>query len=136
MYEFVQTILTSNEHLVSIPFKVVSPKKGRKEKGPLCLCVAEDFTRLSPERMSGSGRMMSRYYPFTEAQWQELETQALVYKYMVSGLQVPPELILSVRRSLDSNSSSLSFGPFPPQHSKFYPCPKAKQMYYSLFLLM
>ncbi|XP_030444547.1 growth-regulating factor 5-like [Syzygium oleosum] len=64
--------------------------------------------------MSGSGRMMSRYYPFTEAQWQELETQALVYKYMVSGLQVPPELIFSVRRSLDSNSSSLSFGPFPP----------------------
>ncbi|XP_018459546.2 growth-regulating factor 5-like [Raphanus sativus] len=41
--------------------------------------------------------------PFTPTQWQELEHQALIYKYMVSGVPVPPELIFSIRRSLDSS---------------------------------
>ncbi|XP_006297825.2 growth-regulating factor 5 [Capsella rubella] len=48
-----------------------------------------------------SGRTIERP-PFTPTQWQELEHQALIYKYMVSGVPVPPELIFSIRRSLDS----------------------------------
>ncbi|KAJ9568422.1 hypothetical protein OSB04_004388 [Centaurea solstitialis] len=42
------------------------------------------------------------------AQWEELEQQALIYKYMVSGVPVPTDLILSVRRSLYNSSSSSS----------------------------
>ncbi|CAA7035637.1 unnamed protein product [Microthlaspi erraticum] len=53
--------------------------------------------------LSGSsGRTIERP-PFTQTQWQELEHQALIYKYMVSGVPVPPELIFSIRRSLDTS---------------------------------
>nr|GEV94472.1 reverse transcriptase domain-containing protein [Tanacetum cinerariifolium] len=53
---------------------------------------------------------------FTAAQWEELEQQALIYKYMVSGVPVPTDLILSVRRSLynstfSSSAASLSTQP-------------------------
>ncbi|XP_038985789.1 growth-regulating factor 3 [Phoenix dactylifera] len=37
---------------------------------------------------------------FSLAQWQELELQALIYKYMISGASVPMELILPIKRSL------------------------------------
>lgn len=53
--------------------------------------------------LSGSsGRTIGRP-PFTPTQWEELEHQALIYKYMVSGVPVPPELIFSIRRSLDTS---------------------------------
>ncbi|XP_044485540.1 growth-regulating factor 5-like [Mangifera indica] len=50
--------------------------------------------------------------PFTPTQRQELELQALIFKYMVSGVPIPPELIYSVKRSLDS---SMAARLFPPQ---------------------
>ncbi|KAJ0264009.1 Growth-regulating factor 5 [Hirschfeldia incana] len=53
--------------------------------------------------LSGSGGRTIERPPFTPTQWQELESQALIYKYMVSGVPVPPELIFSIRRSLDSS---------------------------------
>ncbi|PKA47039.1 Growth-regulating factor 1 [Apostasia shenzhenica] len=57
----------------------------------------------------------SSRYPFTASQWQELEHQALIYKYMVSGSPIPPDLIIPIRRSflLESAkaSPSLSFSP-------------------------
>ncbi|EPS65941.1 hypothetical protein M569_08839, partial [Genlisea aurea] len=33
------------------------------------------------------------------SQWQELEHQALVYKYIISGIPIPPDLLFSIRRS-------------------------------------
>ncbi|CAH9111008.1 unnamed protein product [Cuscuta epithymum] len=53
--------------------------------------------------------------PFTANQWQELEHQALIYKYMVSGMPVPPDLLYSIRRSLDSSLSSKLLLHQPPQ---------------------
>ncbi|XVF27050.1 hypothetical protein REPUB_Repub14bG0072900 [Reevesia pubescens] len=47
--------------------------------------------------------------PFTPTQWQELELQALIFKYMVSGVPIPPELIFSVKKSLDSSLASRLF---------------------------
>ncbi|PIA27675.1 hypothetical protein AQUCO_07600086v1 [Aquilegia coerulea] len=41
--------------------------------------------------------------PFTVTQWQELEHQALIYKYMASGMPIPPDLIFPIKRSLDSS---------------------------------
>ncbi|KVI05847.1 Glutamine-Leucine-Glutamine, QLQ [Cynara cardunculus var. scolymus] len=52
--------------------------------------------------------MMMMNNLFTAAQWEELEQQALIYKYMVSGVPVPTDLILSVRRSLYNSSFSSS----------------------------
>ncbi|KAH9801939.1 Growth-regulating factor 6 [Citrus sinensis] len=38
-------------------------------------------------------------FPFTASQWQELEHQALIFKYMVSGIPVPPDLLFTIKRS-------------------------------------
>ncbi|RZC48161.1 hypothetical protein C5167_041107 [Papaver somniferum] len=46
---------------------------------------------------------------FTVSQWKELQHQALIFKYLLSGHQVPPELLLPIHNSsfyFDSTSSS------------------------------
>ncbi|XP_076905821.1 uncharacterized protein LOC143561706 [Bidens hawaiensis] len=48
--------------------------------------------------------MSSSRFPFTSSQWQELEHQALVYKYMISGMPIPPDLLFSIQRSLESST--------------------------------
>ncbi|WOL03915.1 growth-regulating factor 1-like [Canna indica] len=57
----------------------------------------------------------SSWYPFTASQWQELELQALIFKYMASGIPVPPDLILSLRRNhFMDPQSTFPFIPHPP----------------------
>ncbi|XVF88876.1 hypothetical protein PTKIN_Ptkin19aG0085900 [Pterospermum kingtungense] len=63
--------------------------------------------------MSGRNR-----FPFTASQWQELEHQALIFKYMVSGIPIPPDLLFTIKRScldLDASLSSRLFSR-QPQH--------------------
>ncbi|KAL4331942.1 hypothetical protein GQ457_07G039670 [Hibiscus cannabinus] len=61
--------------------------------------------------MSGRNR-----FPFTASQYQELEHQALIFKYMVSGIPIPPDLIFTIKRScLDSSLPSRLFS-YQPQH--------------------
>ncbi|OIV99728.1 hypothetical protein TanjilG_26066 [Lupinus angustifolius] len=65
--------------------------------------------------------MMNRRnkFPFTPSQWQELEHQALIYKYIASGISIPPDLIFSIKRSyLDSPISSRLL-PHHPQHFRW-----------------
>ncbi|OIV92956.1 hypothetical protein TanjilG_20618 [Lupinus angustifolius] len=38
---------------------------------------------------------------FTVAQWQELEHQALIFKYLKAGLTVPPDLLVPIQKSLE-----------------------------------
>ncbi|KAL4284312.1 hypothetical protein GQ457_16G002490 [Hibiscus cannabinus] len=45
--------------------------------------------------MSGSRNR----FPFTATQCQELEHQALIFKYVVSGNPIPPDLLFSIKRS-------------------------------------
>ncbi|CAK9217011.1 unnamed protein product [Sphagnum troendelagicum] len=40
--------------------------------------------------------------PFTSVQWAELEHQALIFKYMMAGVNVPPELLNPIRKSVAS----------------------------------
>ncbi|XP_011075906.1 growth-regulating factor 2 [Sesamum indicum] len=56
-------------------------------------------------------------FPFTSAQWKELERQAMIYKYMMSSVPVPPDLLFPLSRSfptaaaaVDSSASSLYHG--------------------------
>ncbi|CAN1246511.1 Growth-regulating factor 4 [Linum grandiflorum] len=49
--------------------------------------------------------------PFTVSQWQELEHQALIYKYMMAGVPVPPDLVLPIQKSFDSISPSFFHHP-------------------------
>lgn len=37
---------------------------------------------------------------FSLSQWQELELQALIFRHMISGADVPPELLHLVKKSL------------------------------------
>eukprot|EP00252_Welwitschia_mirabilis_P013937 TRINITY_DN3088_c0_g1_i3.p1 TRINITY_DN3088_c0_g1~~TRINITY_DN3088_c0_g1_i3.p1 ORF type:complete len:603 (-),score=61.55 TRINITY_DN3088_c0_g1_i3:625-2433(-) len=41
-------------------------------------------------------------YGFTALQWQELEHQALIFKYILAQEPVPPELLIPIKRSLSS----------------------------------
>ncbi|KAG2660875.1 hypothetical protein PVAP13_1KG465300 [Panicum virgatum] len=47
-------------------------------------------------------RWAARPVPFTPAQYEELEQQALIYKYLVAGVAVPPDLVVPIRRGLDA----------------------------------
>ncbi|KAE8735315.1 growth-regulating factor 5-like isoform X2 [Hibiscus syriacus] len=57
-----------------------------------------------------SGRNM---FPFTATQWEELEHQALIFKYVVSGIPIPPDLLFSIKRSC-LNTRLFSRQPPPP----------------------
>lgn len=39
-------------------------------------------------------------FPFTNAQWKELERQAMIYKYLMSSVPVPPHLLIPTAASL------------------------------------
>ncbi|KAE8676052.1 hypothetical protein F3Y22_tig00111634pilonHSYRG00041 [Hibiscus syriacus] len=47
-------------------------------------------------------------YTFTATQWEEFEHQALIFKYMVSGIPVPLDLIFTIKRSFLKDYSSFS----------------------------
>ncbi|XP_015944680.1 growth-regulating factor 1 [Arachis duranensis] len=54
-------------------------------------------TRYPFKSPGTSGGMMAASlgrFPFTSAQWRELERQAMIYKYMMASIPVPPELLL------------------------------------------
>lgn len=53
---------------------------------------------------AATGMMGMTRSPFTVSQWQELEHQALIFKYMVAGLPVPPDLVLPIQKSFESIS--------------------------------
>ncbi|XP_027334405.1 growth-regulating factor 7 isoform X2 [Abrus precatorius] len=43
---------------------------------------------------SSGGMAASLGFPFTSAQWKELERQAMIFKYMMASVPVPPDLLL------------------------------------------
>ncbi|XVF07725.1 hypothetical protein REPUB_Repub06bG0164400 [Reevesia pubescens] len=55
---------------------------------------------------------------FSLAQWQELELQALIYRYMLAGAAVPPELLQPIKKSL--LHSPTYFLHHPLQHYSHY----------------
>ncbi|KAL3652786.1 hypothetical protein CASFOL_002467 [Castilleja foliolosa] len=52
-----------------------------------------------------AGYSVYRAAPFTAVQWQELEHQAMIYKYLVAGLPVPLDLVMPIRRSFEALSA-------------------------------
>ncbi|CAH8350473.1 unnamed protein product [Eruca vesicaria subsp. sativa] len=64
---------------------------------------------------SSSTRHLKMGNFFSWAQWQELELQALIYRYMLAGASVPQELLLPIKKSL-FHQSSLNFLQHPLQH--------------------
>ncbi|KAK9055587.1 hypothetical protein SSX86_026671 [Deinandra increscens subsp. villosa] len=62
-------------------------------------------------------------FPFTSTQWQELKHQALVYKYMISGMPIPPHLLFSIKTSLDSSTKLIlhRHSPYQPIGWDYFP---------------
>ncbi|XP_028790719.1 growth-regulating factor 8 isoform X2 [Neltuma alba] len=48
---------------------------------------------------AGGAMAASLGFPFTTAQWKELERQAMIYKYMTAAIPVPPQLLIPVPAS-------------------------------------
>ena len=58
--------------------------------------------------------------PFTPSQWMELEQQALIYKYITAKVPVPSNLLIPIRKALDSAGfSGFSGGHIVPTTCKF-----------------
>nr|XP_043621697.1 growth-regulating factor 5-like isoform X2 [Erigeron canadensis] len=72
-----------------------------------------EMEMLSPVKNESSNS--NRFAPFTSSQWQELEHQALVYKYMISGMPIPPDLLFSIKRSLDCSTKLILHNHSPLQ---------------------
>ncbi|KAF5815657.1 putative transcription factor interactor and regulator C3H-WRC/GRF family [Helianthus annuus] len=58
--------------------------------------------------------------PFTPVQWQELEHQALIYKYLVAGVPVPYDLVVPIRRSLEALSATFFNNPNSLGYCSYY----------------
>ncbi|KAK2975349.1 hypothetical protein RJ640_009703 [Escallonia rubra] len=50
--------------------------------------------------------------PFTPSQWKELEIQALIYKYITAYAPIPSNLLIPIRKALES----AGFSGFPGNH--------------------
>nr|UVH33668.1 growth-regulating factor 3 [Triticum aestivum]UVH33669.1 growth-regulating factor 3 [Triticum aestivum]UVH33670.1 growth-regulating factor 3 [Triticum aestivum]UVH33671.1 growth-regulating factor 3 [Triticum aestivum]UVH33672.1 growth-regulating factor 3 [Triticum aestivum] len=101
---------------MAMPFASLSPAADHHRSSPIF-----PFCRSSPlysageeaaqqqqqqqHAMSGARWAAARPATFTAAQYEELEQQALIYKYLVAGVPVPPDLLLPIRRGFDSLAS-------------------------------
>lgn len=61
---------------------------------------------------------MGSYFSLT--QWQELELQALIYRYMLAGAAVPPELLHPIKKSL-LHSPYFLHDPLQHHYPQYYP---------------
>ncbi|EEF40456.1 growth-regulating factor 7 isoform X2 [Ricinus communis] len=60
----------------------------------------------SPDMKMAATAAPSLEFPFTIAQWKELERQAMIYKYMMASVPVPPHLLLPTSRNLHSDPAA------------------------------
>ncbi|VAI69104.1 unnamed protein product [Triticum turgidum subsp. durum] len=68
---------------------------------------------------------------FTPAQWAELEQQALIYKYLMAGVPVPPDLLLPIRPHPAGAGATFSFA--NPAASPFYHHHHPSMSYYAYY---
>ncbi|GLJ23824.1 hypothetical protein SUGI_0452130 [Cryptomeria japonica] len=80
---------------------------------PLSMARGESMNNFGMGMGSYAGQG-SRLF-FTSSQWQELEHQALIFKYMAAGIPVPSDLLLPIRKSLTelNGLSALSAPRYP-----------------------
>jgi hypothetical protein len=80
---------SATNYFVKIPFKTISATKNTTS---LSVCLTNISHSCSTSKMmsSGVGASARNRFPFTTTQWQELEHQALIFKYIIS--KMPPAL--------------------------------------------
>ncbi|XP_044967778.1 growth-regulating factor 3-like [Hordeum vulgare subsp. vulgare] len=105
---------------MAMPFASLSPAADHHRSSPIfpfcrsspLYSVGEEAAHQHPHpqqqqqqhAMSGA-RWAARPAPFTAAQYEELEQQALIYKYLVAGVPVPQDLLLPIRRGFETLAS-------------------------------
>ncbi|GLJ43556.1 hypothetical protein SUGI_0906120 [Cryptomeria japonica] len=94
-----------NKCLTSLPFGGYQYSTSTKPAGILPMGVSNGGNGM--HGIFGGTRMS----PFTASQWQELEHQALIFKYMMAGMAVPPELLISIRKNHTLNMFSTLSSP-------------------------
>ncbi|KAF3960964.1 hypothetical protein CMV_014369 [Castanea mollissima] len=65
----------------------------------------DKFNGYSSGSLNGTGMhgaLAGARGPFTPSQWMELEHQALIYKYLTANMPVPSNLLIPIRKALDS----------------------------------
>ncbi|CAL4884852.1 unnamed protein product [Urochloa decumbens] len=102
---------------MAMPYASLSPAGGadhHHRSSLLPFCRSTPLSLVGSAATGGGGvaedaqmRWASRPVPFTPAQYEELEQQALIYKYLVAGVPVPPDLVVPIRRGLDSLATRL-----------------------------
>ncbi|KAL1201293.1 Growth-regulating factor 4 [Cardamine amara subsp. amara] len=103
-------------------FDQIQSQTATSVAAPLPLFVPEptsssSFSCFTPDSSSSSSsRFQKMGNFFSWAQWQELELQALIYRYMLAGASVPQELLLPIKKSL-IHQSPLHFLHHPLQHT-------------------
>ncbi|XP_006647745.2 growth-regulating factor 4 [Oryza brachyantha] len=115
---------------MAMPYASLSPAADHRTSPAAATASLLPFCRSTPLSAANGGVGMgedapmngrwpaARLPPFTAAQYEELEQQALIYKYLVAGVPVPPDLVLPIRRGLDSlaarfyNHPALGYGPY------------------------
>ncbi|XP_052202621.1 growth-regulating factor 2 [Diospyros lotus] len=68
------------------------------------------FSTTASRSPGGGGMAAALGFPFTMAQWKELQRQAMIYKYMVASLPVPPYLLCSSDQDPAAAASHSSLG--------------------------
>lgn len=53
-------------------------------------------------------------FPFTSEQWKELKRQAMIYKYMVASVPVPPDLLFPISSHYPAVAPDPSRKTIPP----------------------
>ncbi|KAJ0245645.1 WRC domain-containing protein [Hirschfeldia incana] len=84
---------------------------------------SSSYSCFSPDSPSSYSRFLKMGNLFSLAQLQELELQALIYRYMSAGASVPQELLLPIKKSL-FHQSHLNFLHYPLPHNfpHYQPC--------------
>ncbi|TVU15873.1 hypothetical protein EJB05_39415 [Eragrostis curvula] len=107
---------------MAMPFASLSPAADHRPSPsllPFCRAsplsaVGEDASQQQQQHaMSGRWAAAARpAAPFTPAQYEELEQQALIYKYLLAGVPVPQDLLLPIRRGFVYHQPALGYGPY------------------------
>ncbi|KAJ6387631.1 hypothetical protein OIU78_017360 [Salix suchowensis] len=83
---------------------------GARNLQPFDISETSITTAASLFRSPGGNMAASLGFPFTNAQWKELERQAMIYKYIMASVPVPPQLLIPPPKMGDGLNVKFSNG--------------------------
>ncbi|XP_015870685.2 growth-regulating factor 8 [Ziziphus jujuba] len=104
----VVVVSNAGSHAAAVASAAVSGDAVVRPLQPFDISTTSPSTSSPTTAFKFSGGMAATLgFPFTNAQWKELERQAMIYKYMVASVPVPPDLLLPINtRNLSAPAAS------------------------------